>query len=183
MRTKQRSVVASVLIVGAALTILSGRSDEPAAQSSLPRYNAAGELLLPAGYRTWVFVGADLGLDYSQRNDQRLDYPQKKEDNLDDHAPFHNVYIDRAAYDHFSRTGQFPDKTVLVLELLESRRKEPRNIVTRGRYEGNRVALEVAVKDLNRPDGSRTTWAYYDFTGEPGPRGRRCAQQCQGQAR
>ena len=38
--------------------------------------------------------------------------------------PFHNVYIDRAAYEHYNRTGSFPDKTVLVLELFfESRRK------------------------------------------------------------
>ena len=172
MRLKHFAVVASGLAVGATLALGSGQRNEPAAGPS-PRYNARGELLRPEGYRTWVFVGADLGLDYSQRNDQSLTYPQKKDDNADEGRPFHNVYIDRAAYDHFARTGEFPDKTVLVLELFESRRKEPRNVVTKGQYEGNRVALEVAVKDRERPDGSKTTWAYYDFTGSPGPRGRR----------
>jgi Cytochrome P460 len=172
MRTKYLMLAASGLLLGAGLALGSLRSDEPPPQSSLPRYTAEGELLRPEGYRTWVFVGADLGLDYSQRNDRRLDYSQEKDENPDESAPFHNVYIDRAAYEHFARTGEFPDKTMLVLELFESWRKEPRNIVTRGRYEGNRVALEVAVKNLNRPDGSKTAWAYYDFTGEPGPRGR-----------
>ena len=62
-------------------------------------------------------------------------------------------------------------------------RKEPRNVVTRGRYEGNRVALEVAVKDRERPDGSKTPWAYYDFTGKPGPSGRGVRRIRQGQAR
>jgi Cytochrome P460 len=172
MRAKLPGVVANVVIVGTVLALVSGRSDEPPARPSLPRYNAQGELLRPLAYRSWVFVGADLGLDYSQRNDQSLDYPTKKDEHADESLPFHNVYIDRFAYEHYARTGKFPDKTVLVLELFESRRKEPRNIVTKGQYEGNRIALEVAVKDLARPDGSKTPWAYYDFTGQPGPNGR-----------
>jgi hypothetical protein len=170
--TKHLAVVAGGLVVATSLALGSGRSDEPPARPALVRYNKQGELLRPDGYRSWVFVGADLGLDYSQRNDQSLDHPQKKDEKSDEGLPFHNVYIDRAAYEHYTRTGEFPDKTVLVLELFESRRKEPRNVVTKGRYEGNRVALEVAVKDRERPDGSKTPWAYYDFTGQPGPRGR-----------
>jgi Cytochrome P460 len=173
MRTKLLPVAVAALFVGAGLTFGAGRTDETAQPASMPRYNPAGELLRPEGYRTWVFVGADLGLDYSQRNDQSLDYPKKKDEKAEDESrPFHNVYIDRKAYDHYARTGEFPDKTMLVLELFESRRKEPQHIVTRGQFEGNRVALEVAVKDLSRPDGSKTPWGYYDFTGKAGPAGR-----------
>jgi Cytochrome P460 len=172
MRAKHLPVLAGVLIAAAALTLASARSEAPQPAASAPRYNSDGDLLRPEGYRTWVFVGADLGLDYSQRNDQSVDYPKNKDDKAEDESrPFHNVYIDRAAYDLYARTGEFPDKTMLVLELFESRRKEPRHIVTRGQFEGNRVALEVAVKDRARPDGSRTPWAYYDFTGKPGPAG------------
>ena len=152
MRTKPIVVVAIGLLLGAALSLGPGRSDEPTARSTLVRYNTKGELLLPEGYRSWVFVCADLGLDYSQRNDRALDHPPKKDEKTDDGRPFHNVYVDRAAYEHFARTGEFPDKTMLVLELFESRRKEPRNVVTDGLYEGNRVVLEVAVKDRKRPD-------------------------------
>jgi hypothetical protein len=166
-------VLAGVLIAAAGLTLASKGTEGPQPSASAPRYNSSAELLRPEGYRTWVFVGADLGLDYSQRNDQSVDYPKNKDEMAEDEPrPFHNVYIDRAAYDHYARTGEFPDKSMLVLELFESRRKEPRHIVTRGQFEGNRVALEVAVKDVSRPDGSTTPWAYYDFTGKPGPSGR-----------
>jgi hypothetical protein len=165
-------VVAATVIAGAAWTFTTGRSEEPPSAGSAPRYNMDGELLAPQGYRSWVFVGADLGLDYSQRNDESLDYSKKQAEKDIESRPFHNVYIDRAAYDQFARTGTFPDNTVLVLELFEARRKDPKHIVTQGLYQGNRVALEVAVKDLSRPDGSKTPWAYYDFTGKPGPSGR-----------
>jgi Cytochrome P460 len=169
---KHLAIMASGLALGSAIALGAGRGDEPPPRASLVSYNKHGELLRPDGYRTWVFVGADLGLDYTQRNDESLDYPKKKDERDDESRPFHNVYVDRAAYEHYARTGEFPDKTVLVLELFESRRKEPQNVVTRGWYEGNRVALEVAVKDRGRPDGSKTPWAYYDFTGQPGPSGR-----------
>ena len=120
MRTKLILLVVAAVIVGTELTFGAGRKDEPALPTSAPRYNPAGELLRPEGYRTWVFVGADLGLDYSQRNDQSLDYPKKKDEKADEESrPFHNVYIDRKAYDHYARTGEFPDKTMLVLELFE----------------------------------------------------------------
>jgi hypothetical protein len=172
MRTKYFWVVATAVIAGAGWTFGSGQSEEPRPTDSVPRYNKDGELEKPEGYRSWVFVGADLGLDYSQRNDESLNYSKKKDEKDDESRPFHNVYIDRAAYDHYARTREFPDKTVLVLELFEARRKEPRHIVSRGQYEGNRIALEVAVKNLERPDGSKTPWAYYDFTGKAGLSGR-----------
>ena len=33
-----------------------------------------------------------------------------------------------------------------------------------GVFNGKRVGVEVAVKNSARPDGSKTPWAYYDFT-------------------
>jgi hypothetical protein len=172
MKTNRLPVAAAVLIMGAGLALAATRTAEPRSRVYAPRYTKDGDLLPPEGYRTWVFVGADLGLDYRERNDQSLVDPKKKDENDDRSRPFHNVYIDPAAYAHYAQTGEFPDKTTLVLELFESRRKEPRHIVTQGQFEGNRVALEVAVKNLARPDGSKTPWAYYDFTGTPGPAGR-----------
>jgi hypothetical protein len=172
MRIQSFRAALSALFVVTGWIVVFARNDQPAPRSTAVRYNAKGELLRPEGYRTWIFVGADLGLDYTARNDQSLVDPRAKYENTDVSRPFHNVYIDRPAYEHYARTGKFPDKTVLVLELFESKRKEPRNIVTAGQYEGNRIAVEVAVKDTERPDGSKTPWAYYDFTGKPGPSGR-----------
>ncbi len=98
----------------------------------------------PEGYREWVFVGASLGLGYGAH----ADGPQL----------FHNVYLQRAAYDEFRRGRGFPDGTVLVLELFQP---ETRAIPARhGSFEGERVALEAAVKDTKRFDGG---WAYFSF--------------------
>ena len=63
MRTKYLWSVAACLIVGTGFTLESGRTDEPKPTTSVPRYTSDGDLLRPEGYRTWVFVGAALGLD------------------------------------------------------------------------------------------------------------------------
>ena len=39
--------------------------------------------------------------------------------------------------------------------------KEPKNIVSQGHFEAEQVGFEVAVKNGQRPDGSKTVWAYY----------------------
>jgi hypothetical protein len=114
-----------------------------ASGAAAPAYDGTGALLRPRGYRRWVFVGASLGLSYSEGGgaDQ-----------------FHHVYLRPESYDAFRRTGRFPEKTVLVLELHEAAQKVAPT--RHGRFEGKRVALEVAVKDRERfPDG----WAYFSF--------------------
>jgi hypothetical protein len=47
--------------------------------------------------------------------------------------------------------------------------EEPRGIVSEGVFNGEREGLEVAVKNLSRPDGKTTPWAYYDFTDASDP--------------
>jgi hypothetical protein len=112
----------------------------------VPAYDAKGALLRPQGYRTWVFVGASLGLSYGEG--AAADGP----------GEFHHVYLRPESYDAFRRTGRFPEKTVLVLELHQAAEKVAPS--RHGRFEGKRVALEVAVKDAERfPDG----WAYFSF--------------------
>jgi hypothetical protein len=111
-----------------------------------PAYDASGALLRPEGYREWVFVGASLGLSYAEG----MSAP-------DGHGDFHNVYLHPEAYRHYRRTGQFPDRTVLVLELFEAASKVSPS--KHGLFEGKRVALEAAVKDTRLPDG----WGYFSF--------------------
>jgi cytochrome P460 len=110
-----------------------------------PQYDGAGALLRPEGHREWVFVGASLGLSYRE--------------GAADSGPgeFHHVYIRPESYDAFLRTGQFPDRTMLVLELHEAAQKVAPG--RHGLFEGKQVALEVAVKDARLPDG----WGYFGF--------------------
>jgi hypothetical protein len=114
-----------------------------------PVYDATGALLLPQDYREWVFVGASLGLSYAAGAAGAPD-------------AFHHVYLRPDSYATFRRTGRFPDRTVLVLELYEAAEKASPS--RHGTFEGRRLAVEAAVKDARLADG----WAYFSF--EDGPR-------------
>ncbi|HTI50133.1 MAG TPA: cytochrome P460 family protein [Planctomycetaceae bacterium] len=149
-----------------------GTSDEPGSASkpakasavwpTAPRYNDKGDLKLPEGYETWVFVGSNLGIEY--REDASKEPAKKFTDKPAGPVNFHNVYINPEAYDHYRRTGKFPENTVLVLDIYKADEGEPRSIVSEGRFPGKQVSVAVAVKNSARPDGAKTDWAYYDFS-------------------
>jgi len=128
-------------------------------------YNDKGELVRPAGYETWVFVGSNLGIEYG--DGAAKDKPAEKETNEKKRpgraANFHNIYINPEAYAHYLKTGKFPEKTVLVLDIFKAEEREPRKIVAEGLFPGAHSGTAVAVKNSARPDGSKTDWAYYDF--------------------
>ena len=137
-----------LLVVLAAAPLLGALGDgaPPAGTPAAPAYDASGALLRPEGYRRWVFVGASLGLSYSEGPHE------------DGPGEFHHVYLRPESYEAFRRTGQFPDKTVLVLELHRAAQKVAPS--RHGLFEGERLALEAAVKDVKRfPEG----WAYFSF--------------------
>jgi hypothetical protein len=130
-----------------------------------PTYAPNGELLAPVGFETWVFVGSNLGLAYRQGQPAMTALEARRAE-----APqFHNVYISPEAYAAFRATGEFPVPTVLVMEKFAAADKEPRGIVAGGVFNGDRVGVEVAVKNLPRPDHSMTAWAYYDLTDPSDP--------------
>jgi hypothetical protein len=144
------------LVLVALSALLASRSDggrvapsEPetgAASTGAPVYDADGALRRPEGYQEWTFVGASLGLSYAEG--AQGEGP----------GEFHNVYLRPESYAAFRRTGQFPEGTVLVLELHEAAQKVAPS--RHGLFEGRRIAVEAAVKDKARsPEG----WAYYSF--------------------
>jgi hypothetical protein len=131
------------------------------AQSSAPQYAPGGNLLTPVGFETWVFVGSNLGMAYKNE----LPTMTALEASRAEKQFFHNVYLAPQAYAQFVATKKFPDLTVLVMEVFTAADKDPKgDVLAKGVYNGERVGLEVAVKNLHRPDGKKTPWAYYDFT-------------------
>lgn len=99
-------------------------------------------LLLPKGYRQWVFVGSSLGLQYSASPSDI----------------FNHVYIDPVAYREYSSTGTFPEGTVMILELLSREDKHEPDLS--GTIGVKFVGLQASVKDSSKfPEG----WAYYRF--------------------
>lgn len=130
-----------------------------------PQYNTNGELLPPVGFETWVFVGSNFGMAYKQG----LSAMTALEAARADKPLFHNVYINPEAYAHFLATREFPEPTILVMEKFAAADKEPRDVLTSGVFNGERVGLEVAVKNSRRPDGRPTPWAYYNLTDPADP--------------
>ncbi len=120
------------------------------AQMGQPRFFEGNQLMRPAGYREWVFVGSSLGMSYTEG-------PYEK-------APdFTNIYVQPEAYRQFAATGKFPDKTLLVMEIVSAGSRA--SINRRGQFEDRFIGIEAAVKDEKRfPE----KWAYFSFIGPHG---------------
>jgi hypothetical protein len=117
-------------------------------------FDGKDTLLRPEGYREWVFVGSSLGLRYDQA-------PQKGA--AKETERFNNVYLNPAAYREVSKTGRFPDGTILILEIASAETKKEPGL--QGSYQKEFVALEAAVKDSQRFEKG---WAYFSFDDKSG---------------
>jgi Cytochrome P460 len=111
-----------------------------------PRHTAGGELILPSDYREWVFLSSGLGMTYQ---------PMSGMGGPD----FTNVFVSPASYRSFLATGQWPDKTMLVLEVRASASKG--SINQGGSYQSDLVAIESEVKDSAKFPGNG--WAFFGF--------------------
>ncbi len=124
------SLLASLLIAAAPL----------AAQT--PAYTDKGELVLPANYRAWPFLGSGLGLTYGPAAPGPGESPR-----------FDTVFVDPGSLARFQQTGHWPDGSTFVLEVRYSGSKG--SINQGGYYPTDLAAVEVHVKDDKRfPDGS-----------------------------
>lgn len=158
MSSSKRSWTRAIALGGLATAVWIALAPPIHGQSATaPQYDPNGLLRAPVGFETWVFVGSNLGMAY------KADIPLTTalEAARAEHRQFHNVYIKPEAYAQFAATGEFPDLTVLVMEVFAAADKEPKGVLASGVFNGERVGLEVAVKNAHRPDGQATPWAYY----------------------
>ncbi len=119
-----------------------------------PNWNDADELILPVGYREWVYLGSPLtpnGLNGGQAG-----FPE-----------FHNVYIQPQAFSIYRETGVFPEGTIMLKELqltipgdeADGSRTE---VSGRGFFPGEFNGIDISVKDTQRfPEGQG--WGYFNF--------------------
>ena len=130
---------------------LLGAAPAPSPLPDQPAYDAAGRLMPPAGYREWVFLSS--GLDMS--------YVEGAAASTADRHVFDNTFAPRWAYDAFQKTGVWPDKTQLVLEVHAGATKG--SINKRGAFQqGPVLGMEVHVKDAARFKGG---WGFFDIGG------------------
>lgn len=113
-----------------------------------------GEVALPEGFREWVFIGAPLtpnGL-----NGGAAAFPE-----------FHHVYIEPNAYAAYTKTGAFPEGTVIVKELVTLKSPEyddgSRDEASgRGFFADDFAGIDMMVKDTQRyaaTDG----WGFFNY--------------------
>ena len=112
-------------------------------------YTADGKLNFPASYRAWVFLSSGLDMSYTTSAQPNA------------HS-FTNVFVNPGSYAEFQKTGTWPDKTVLVLEV---RRGETNSSINqRGQIQTDIVQTEVHLKDA-----ARGGWAFYGFRDQSAP--------------
>lgn len=145
MRTRYILDVATGAML--ALVLLCGAGEAP--DSGTPQYDADGHLILPADYRDWVFLSSGLDMSYSA-------LPSMMGGHM-----FNNVFVPRAAYLEFKKTGIWPDKTVLMLENRGG--ASDVSINKRGVVQTHEImGMEAHVKDSARFKGG---WAFFGFDG------------------
>ncbi|MEO7146092.1 MAG: cytochrome P460 family protein [Bryobacteraceae bacterium] len=160
MTVRPRLAVLSLAVLPLTVLALAGlRGAEPARPAAparkptgmtLPRFSARGQLLRPEHYREWIFAGSSLGMGY-------------REGAASGEQKFHNVYLQPEAYRSYAATGAFPDKTILVMEVVTAGSNA--SINRTGHFEDRFAGIEVAVKDRARfPE----QWAYFNFIGSGG---------------
>ena len=137
-----------MLIAAMAATSSAAAADDPvSANTHAPAYTADGKLIQPADYREWVYLSSGLDMSY---NPKAMASPSPM---------FDNVFVNPESYRAFMRTGSWPDKTVMVLEVRGSTGKG--SINQRGHYQSGGVqGMEVHVKDTARFQGG---WAFFSF--------------------
>ncbi len=114
-----------------------------------PSFNDKGQLIRPdVSYREWVYIGTPL--TPNALNPPEAPFPE-----------FHNVYIHPSDFDHWKRTGTFPDGTVIVKELVLVGATQA--VSGKGYFMGEYTGLEATIKDSKRFKDEPGHWAYFSF--------------------
>ncbi len=117
-----------------------------------PSYNEAGALILPQGYREWIYVGAPL--TPNDMNGGKAEFPE-----------FHSVYINPQGYQGYKNTGTFPDGTIMLKELVSVGAKKATS--GSGYFMGDYVAVAVSVKDSKQFPDEPGHWGFFSFGNHP----------------
>jgi hypothetical protein len=114
-----------------------------------PSFDEQGNLVRPKGYRSWMFVGAEV--TPNDLNNGHADFPE-----------FHIVYINRSSFKEYKKTGKFPEGTIMVKELVSVGAKQAPS--GNGYFMGNYEGLAASVKDSKRFPNEPGNWAYFNFS-------------------
>ena len=108
-----------------------------------------GQLERPTGYREWIYVGTPV--TPNDLNNGKAAFPE-----------FHNVYIDPRSWEHWKKTGEFRDGTILIKELVSVGSKAA--VSGNGYFEGDFLGLEATIKSGKYFPNEPGNWAYFSFS-------------------
>jgi hypothetical protein len=149
-----------LLIASIALAITACSKTEPAggegtantstqsAGGYVAEFTDDGNLVRPENYREWVYVGTPL--TPNDMNNGNAPFPE-----------FHNVYIEPVAWQHYKSTGNFPEGTTLVKELVSVGSKQA--VSGAGYFMGDFIGLEATIKSKKHFPDEPGNWAYFSF--------------------
>jgi hypothetical protein len=120
-----------------------------AQQTPALAYTVDGKMIQPKDYRTWIYLSTGFDMSYAEGAAGAA-------------HTFDNTFVNREAYDGFLKTGVWPDKTVMVLEVRGTGGENPLN--KKGEFQGDTRGMEVHVKDA-----SKGGWAFYGFGKDGAP--------------
>ena len=143
----------------AVLFMMMGHPTMVSAQDLSKRQYSGKNLLWPQGYREWVYLSSGLGMNYNAT----VGGPEL----------FTNVFVPQWAYRQFITSGNWPDKTIFV---LEERAAETKGSINKtGHFQTNLQGLGVEVKDGTKyPE----KWAYFSFSADAKTAQANPKQQC-----
>lgn len=154
LRARYRPLLLITALVGAITALPFGEAFADDSKKYEAAFNADGELIRPAGWREWVFVGSPL--TPNSLNGGEAPFPE-----------FHSVYIDPKSWAHYKETGTFREGTMLAKELTLVGATAATSGI--GFFNGDLQGFEIAHKDSKRYTKDSGGWAYYSFGHKPEP--------------
>lgn len=152
-----RFVVFATLLALLGAVVIGASTQAQDAAIKRAAFTAEGEARRPDNWRSWVFVGAPL--TPNALNGGEAAFPE-----------FHNVYIEPSAYAEYLRTGEFPEGTQIVKELvsvISAEASHPDGSLDassgRGYFQDEFIGLELLVKDNRRFADQPGGWAFFTF--------------------
>ncbi len=153
-KARSRPLVLLQALVGAVAALLMGGAVADDSKKYEATFTANGELIRPAGWREWVFVGSPL--TPNSLNGGSASFPE-----------FHSVYIDPESWARWKKTGTFREGTMFAKELTLVGDTAATSGI--GFFNGELQGFEIAHKDSKRYSEDTAGWAYYTFGHKPEP--------------
>ncbi len=141
----KKNLMAGLSIIMMSTTSISVAAEEHSVPAS---FTPDKQLILPSDYREWIHVGANVS-------------PNELNNGKSPFNEMRTIYMDRNAFKHWKKTGEFREGTLLLKEVMSVKRYKG---MTGSGYEaGDIVAVAGMLKDSKRFSNEPGNWGFFRF--------------------